>query len=223
MQKSKIARFPRTIREELNERLDRSEQHRCILKWINGIPEIQTVLKNEFGGEPVKRQNLTSWKKTGFRNWLLRQAALDFTQDGLNDDLDASTLERMSAKLIRHLQLRYAAVAGSLPDPQEDPEAELRRLAGLCANLTALRRGDLSAERLAVEQQRLALEKSRTEQEMEKQFWAWTERPEIQAKLYPHRDDSKVRRDVDRLISESMLGIRRPEDETAAIDPCCLI
>ena len=224
MRISKIARFPRQIREQLNQRLDSSEKTRLILAWLNSLPEVQAILAAEFAGEPVKQQNLDGWKKTGFRNWQLRQAALEFTQDALPDELDTSQLEKMSAKLIRCLQIRYAAVAGSLPPPDEDPDTELRRLSDLSNNLTAMRRGDLSAERLAIEQQRLALEKSRTSQEMEKQFWEWTKRPDIREKLYPHRDPEKMRREGERMLNRRLLGIRDPgelPDENA--DPAILI
>src|SRR5438105_5481895 len=105
MQISKISRFPRQIREELNRRLDRSEQHKRILQWLNSLAEVKAVLEADFEGEPVKRQNLQSWKKSGFRNWQLRQAAFDFTQDALPDEIDQAALEKMSAKLIRCLQI----------------------------------------------------------------------------------------------------------------------
>jgi hypothetical protein len=87
-----------------------------------------------------------------------------------------------------------------------------------------MRRGDLSAERLSIEQQRLAMEKSRTSQEMEKLFWEWTRRPDIVAKLFPHRDEVKMRREVERLVNRRLLGIRDDAifpDETA--DPAILI
>ena len=132
----------------------------------------------------------------------------------------------MSAKLIRFLQFRYAAVAGSLPAPHEDPEVELRRLSDLCNNLTAMRRGDLSSERLAIEQQRLALEKSRAEKEMENLFWEWTRRPDVQAKLYPHRDPEQHKREVDRMLTHKLLGIPARHsngDLTPAEDPAALI
>ena len=154
MQTSKISHFPRAIREELNRRLDRSEKTQTILQWLNSLPEVKAVLERDFAGEPVKKQNLTSWRKTAFRNWQLAQTALDFTENFLPEELDAAALEKMSAKLIRCLQIRFAAVAGSMPGPNADPEVELRRLGDPCNNLTALRRGDLAAERLSVEQQR---------------------------------------------------------------------
>jgi len=225
MQISKIGSLPRPIREELNRRVERSEKSRITLAWVNSLPAVQAVLKESFEAEPIKQQNLSDWKKSaGYNGWKARQDALDFTENSLPDDLDQSVLEKMSAKLIRCLQIRYAAVAGSLPAVQDNPEVELRRLGDLCNNLTALRRGDLAAERLSVEQQRLALEKSRADAEMEKYCWEWAKRPDIQEKLYPNRDPDKVRRDVDRLLSHKLLGIPIPNDALdESTDPAILI
>ena len=224
MKTSKISRFPRPIREELNRRLDQSEPANTTLRWLNSVPEVRTILQAEFHGESVKRQNLDHWKNTGLKNWQLAQTALEFTNDSLPEDLDPAALEKMSAQLIRCLQLRYAAVASSLPAPHDDPEAELRRLSGLCSNLTALRRGDLSAGRLHIEQQRLALQTNSAKDQMEKLFWEWTTRPDIQAKLHPHRDPDKIRRDVDRLISHKLLGIPVPDAAPEEYDdPAILI
>ena len=223
MQTSKISHCPRHIREELNNRIDQAQSGTRILQWINALPEVQTILAEKFENKPINKQNLSDWKKTGFHNWQLLRSALNFSQETLPDDLDQAMLEKMSAKLIRYLQLRYAAVAGSLPPPHSDPEAELRRLALLCGNLSALRRGDLSATRLQIEQKRLAMEEAETDEQKEAEFWQWTRRPDVQAKLYPHRDPEKERRDVDRLISERMLGIRVPGNDDSPPDPACLI
>ena len=221
---SKIARLPRHTRNELNRRLDNGERDNSVLQWLNSLPEVQALLMTEFGGEPIKRQNLARWKKTGLRNWQLCQAALLLIQDTSVDDLDQSTVEKMGANLIRCLQLRYAALAGSLPAPEEDPEAELRRLAGLCINLSSLRRGDISAGRLDLERKRLALLQKKSDEEKAAEFWQWTKRPDIQAKLYPHRDPDKIRREVDRMISSRLMGIRYPDDEpNVEPDPAAMI
>jgi hypothetical protein len=58
----------------------------------------------------------------------------------------------------------------------------------LTANdLTALRRGDNSAARLALSRERLAFERMRVERDKHAEFWKWTEEPEIQRKLWPRR------------------------------------
>src|SRR5215467_12380305 len=214
---SKIACLPSAIRNELNRRLDNGERNPSIFKWINSLPEVQTILAAEFEGEPINRQNLNAWKKSGFRNWQLLQAALLLTLE-TPGDLDQGTIEKMGTNLIRTLQLRYAALAGTLPAQTDDPETDLRRLAGLCTNLSSLRRGDISAGRLDIERKRLALLQKKSDEEKEAEFWQWTKRPDIQAKLYPHRDPEKVRRQVDRMISSHLMGIRYPDDE-AEVEP----
>ena len=110
MQTSKISHFPRRIREELNERLDRSEKQKRILDWVNSLPEVQAVLKEDFEGELVNKTNLTKWKQNGFRNWQLHQSVLAFTNDALPEDLDPSVLDKMSAKLMRHYHHRAESV-----------------------------------------------------------------------------------------------------------------
>ena len=84
----------------------------------------------------------------------------------------------------------------------DDPETELRRLREFCGDIVALRRGDISAGRLGVAQGRLAVLQAETDAQREKDFWAWTQRPDIQAKLYPKRDPDQIRRDVVRMLDE---------------------
>ena len=71
-----------------------------------------------------------------------------------------------------------------------------------CHPVPALRRGDLSAERLLLEQNRLALLESASQEQREKLFWEWVARPEVQAKLYPQRDRDDVRREVERMLND---------------------
>src|SRR4051812_15515339 len=68
------------------------------------------------------------------------------------------------------------------------------------------------------------LEKSLTEAELDKYCWEWTKRPEVQAKLFPHRDPDQIRRDVDAIISHKLLGTPFPNAAAENCeDPACLI
>ncbi len=69
----KIARLPRDIREELNERLERSEASPHLLAWLNGLKEVKKLLRDEFDGVPISKQNLSEWRQGGFQEWLVRQ------------------------------------------------------------------------------------------------------------------------------------------------------
>ena len=107
----------------------------------------------------------------------------------------------------------------------ENPETELHRLREFCGDIVALRRGDLSAGRLGLEQARFAAEQAKTEQAEEKRFWEWTKRPDIQARLFPHRDPDEIRLQVVRMVDRELLGIRHPVEKTISPDhdPAVLI
>jgi hypothetical protein len=41
-----------------------------LVSWLNSLPEVQTVLAAEFaGGKPIREQNLSQWRKRGFKQW----------------------------------------------------------------------------------------------------------------------------------------------------------
>jgi hypothetical protein len=61
----KIARLPKVIREELNQRLDNGEQGGPLLKWLNSLPKVLALMTAEFGGKPVNKQSLSEWRRGG--------------------------------------------------------------------------------------------------------------------------------------------------------------
>ena len=65
----KIARLPKAIRDELNRRLDDNELGIRLLDWLNGLPEVQQVLNQDFNGCPINKVNLTHWRQGGFLDW----------------------------------------------------------------------------------------------------------------------------------------------------------
>ncbi len=221
----KISRLPLAIREQLDQRLRDAQSTAVLLEWLNSLPEVQAALTQYFDGEPITQQNLSKWKLNGFRKWRLRQTALEFAADLAPDHSPTAQAltSALSEKLAQWTAIRYAAAAEALVAVDEDPQTELRHLREFCADVATLRRGDLSAGRLALEQQRLALEKARSDEEKQQEFWEWTKRPDIHAKLYPNRDPEKVRRDVERILNRRLLGIRAPDDLDETADPAALI
>src|SRR5882724_4449314 len=69
----KIARLSKALREELNRCIDNSEQGKSLVKWLNSLPKVQAVMSAEFDGKPIREQNLSEWKKGGYRDWQARQ------------------------------------------------------------------------------------------------------------------------------------------------------
>jgi hypothetical protein len=224
----KIGHLPQALREELNERLEMKESAAKIAGWLNTLPEVRAMLAEHFGGAPFKQQNISEWSRGGYVEWQMRRAAMEFASNLKADNAAGPTfgVGDFADQLTQWIALRYGAAANSMAvAEQEDPDSALRRLRLLCQDVMALRRGELSAGRLRVLQQRLAREQKLSDQEKEKEFWEWTKRPEVQERLYPHRDPDKTRRQVEQMLNEKLLGIRRKDDpgldETA--DPAVLI
>jgi hypothetical protein len=126
--------------------------------------------------------------------------------------------DRVQRSLPKRLSLRFAAAAHT-SSLAEDPETELRQIRQFLADIVALRRGDLIARRIQLEQQRLALEETKNTQALEKLFWQWTKRPDVQPQLFPQRDPDKTRRDVVHMIDRHLLGIRDPSENDPEPDP----
>jgi len=221
----KIASLPQPIQHQLNLRLEQGEDAKPILSWLNGLPEVQAVLQAGFDGLAVTPQNLSEHKNRGFLDWQDRQKAIEFASSLNADD---SALQKvlpsdLAEKLSRWVAVRYAAATRALSTTDPDLEKELRHLRNFCVLILALRRGELNAARLALEQQRLNLQLGDTAAAKEIEFWEWTRRPDIQAKLHPDHDPDTIRDVVVKMLDRELLGIR-PSDEPDETDaPAILI
>jgi hypothetical protein len=72
--RGKIARLPHAVRAELNQRLRDGAVGTELLAWLNALPEVQTVLREQFDGRPVNDQNLSDWRHGGYEEWLAKSA-----------------------------------------------------------------------------------------------------------------------------------------------------
>ena len=90
--KGKIARLPREIRDELNQRLDDGAQGKDLVEWLNGLADVKKVLSSDFGGQPIIEQNLSQWKQGGFPDWQRQQERREAVSRlvEISDDLEAA-------------------------------------------------------------------------------------------------------------------------------------
>jgi hypothetical protein len=178
----KIARLPRETREQLNRRLQDGQPGTQLVVWLNALPETQAVLARDFAGRAVSEQNLSEWKQGGYRDWLARQDVLAQVRELTADagELARATDGALADHLATVLAARYAA---ALADWQGEPTAESRRqlraLRSLCQDIVELRRGDHSAARLKIEQERLARDRQQTEDEVVEHFKRWARNPKV--------------------------------------------
>ena len=151
----KIARLPRAVRQELNRRLDEGEQGKKLVGWLNGLREVQAMVAAEFGGKPIREQNLSEWRQGGYRDWQAQQEALAVAERLGEDAVGRKTAggAPLTDILARWVAARRVDEAGG--------EEGWRLLRELCGDLVKLRRGDHSAERLRMQREHLDLERER--------------------------------------------------------------
>ena len=177
---SKIARLPRDVREALNVRLENGERSPEILPWLNALPEVKRVLAAHYKGVEVSDQNLSTWRETGYAEWLEKQqelayirASTEFAKSVMSESglvLTEGAAAIAAGALQQRLEdLRRKQLAGE--DVDDKLDAALERL-------TALRAGEISRvhaetdkdkqklnrEKHGVDKQKLALDREKFEQ-----------------------------------------------------------
>ena len=166
----KIARLPRSIREQVNRKLDDGITGVEIVEWLNSLPEAQALMAAEFDGRPIREQNLSEWKAGGYRDWQMRQEALEMVRslaEEAGELKKAAKEEPLTEALALWVASRYAVAAKKLAAEGMDGEAHWKLLRAFCSDIVALRQGDHSAENLKLERKRLKLAEKEYETKLE--------------------------------------------------------
>jgi len=171
----KIARIPRDIRNELNERLADGEQGKRLVEWLNGHPEVRDALDLDFDGRPVTEQNLSEWRQGGHQDWLRHQENLEWARNAVEEgeelageDDSMPLSDRVSPLAVLVLGKLIHAACAAAPD---SPESR-RELLAVVRELTALRVSDHRAARLKMDLRRWDEEKEKIEEEaQERELW----------------------------------------------------
>jgi len=155
----KIARLPRSARDELNHRLDNGESAGAILPWLNALPAVRAVLAGQFEANPVNPQNLTNWRQGGYQQWLkqhehnqlVRELAHDAKELAAHPDAPALA-SHLSTVLLAQLTISAREAQTELTDPTE----RFERLRQLLQTVGQVRREDNQTARLALDRDRQA-------------------------------------------------------------------
>jgi hypothetical protein len=173
----KIGRLPKAVQEQLNRRLENGEKGGPLAAWLNSLPEVQAVLAAEFEGRAIREQNLSEWRKSGYKNWLWRQEALAMAAE--TGELQPGGAQPLADQMARWVTVRYLMAIRKLTEKNADGEPDLKVLREFCHDVVAVRRGDHSAARLKMEQERLGREREKTEEEVIAHFQRWLKNPEV--------------------------------------------
>src|SRR6266567_99526 len=178
----KIARLPRAIRHQLNQRLADGQPGNQLVHWLNHLPQVRQCLAEQFAGRPISEQNLSEWKAGGYLEWLNRQDTLDQARelaadaDDLRSAAETAGQHRLSDHLATILAARYARLLNNWNgEVTEALEHQLRLLHALNQDIASLRRGDHYHDRLDLQRQRLEQTREKSEAELVDHFQHWTE------------------------------------------------
>ena len=152
---SKIGRLPKTLRHQLGLRIEDNHSGVDLVQWLNGLPEVQEIIADQFNGSPISEQNLSDWKQSGHLDWLRHEAAVESarhfleTSDGLDEvSGDQSLPDRFAA--ILGIEMMRTGLA--LLQKETDLEKKWKLACQLNRELSRLRRDDDRAKRTALDQ-----------------------------------------------------------------------
>jgi hypothetical protein len=167
----KIARLPHELRDQLNRRLRDGENGTPLIEWLNALPEVQEVLKDEFGGRPIIEENLTAWKHGGYCDWEAHQESRDLVRglvERSDDFRDATDEIEISDRLSAVLAAELARVAEALLGQTKDPRERWNRLREILQELVRLRKEDHKTARLVMDRERWEFESQRLHEDNSK-------------------------------------------------------
>ena len=190
----KIARLPRAVRQELNRRLDEGEQGKKLVAWLNALPEVQAIIAAEFGGKPIREQNLSEWRQGGYRDWTAQQEAIEIA-DRLGEDAaewNGEGRPPLTDALAHFLVARYALATRRVAET--GGREGWRLLREMCGDIVELRKGDHSAERLQIDRERLKLEQEKSEKQISEKVAELVKRQgSNETRLSPEERNNRIR------------------------------
>ena len=172
--RSKIGRLPFAVRNELNERIRDGVQGPDILGWLNGLKETRKILREMKSG-PVNAQNLTDWRSTGYKDWLDDQERADRIRRLAEV---SQTLATASGGNVAGIGCNIAAakIMDILEAADEDQVADLSKaLDKLRAGENAAQKVALAEEKNAIQKEQLSLSRAKFERDTTRLFIKWAQ------------------------------------------------
>jgi hypothetical protein len=130
--RGKVARLPKSARDQINQMLRDGASYTQILTRINSTPEFSNLL--------LSKHNLSRWKRGGYQDWLARQEwredvrdrqseSLELLDDSRNSKFHEVSLQVAAMRIFELLQRLETSTLS--PNLQDLPPAFLRLLAVL--------------------------------------------------------------------------------------------
>ena len=172
--RSKIGRLPFAVRNELNERIRDGAQGAEILDWLNGLKETKRILREQKSG-PINAQNLTDWRSSGYRDWLDDQDRADRIRRLAEVSQTLATAAGGNAAGVG-CNIATAKIMDILEAADEDQVADLATaLVKLRASENAAQKVALAEEKNAIQKEQLELSRAKFERDTTRLFIKWAQ------------------------------------------------
>lgn len=110
------------------------------------------MLAKEFNGRPIREQNLSEWRKHGFKDWRLRREAEDMaTEIGA---LPVAANSPVTDQVSTWSSVRYLMTVREIIEDDPDRKSRLKALRELCHDSISLRRAEYRTARLQFDKER---------------------------------------------------------------------
>ena len=172
--RSKIGRLPFAVRNELNERIRDGAQGAEILDWLNGLKETRKILREQKSA-PINAQNLTDWRSSGYRDWLDDQDRADRIRRLAEVSQTLATAAGGNAAGVG-CNIATAKIMDILEAADEDQVADLATaLVKLRASENAAQKVALAEEKNAIQKEQLELSRAKFERDTTRLFIKWAQ------------------------------------------------
>ncbi len=172
--RSKIGRLPFAVRNELNERIRDGAQGAELLDWLNGLKETKRILREQKSG-PINAQNLTDWRSTGYKDWLEDQGDADRIRRlaEVSQTLAAAAGGNVAGV---GCSIATAKIMDALESADDDKVADLATaLVKLRSSENAAQKVALAEEKNAIQKEQLELSRAKFERDTTRLFIKWAQ------------------------------------------------
>ena len=163
----KIGRLPKSIRNELGQRIEDGEPGKELVKWLNGLSNVKSTSRNNSADAPLPNKPLrmeanrssrvvAASESVGKRSWMTERA------DDLENEADGMEI---SDRLGSILAAELASLAEKLLEEVPDPRERWQRFQEVLREFRHFRHEDHNGERNQLQRQRWEREVERQDEE----------------------------------------------------------
>ena len=172
--RSKIGRLPFAIRNELNERIRDGVGGSEILAWLNGLPSTRKIIRELKSGD-INAQNRTDWRSSGYRDWLEDQCQADRIRRLAEISQTLASAAGGNAAGVC-CNIATAKIMDALESADEEQVADLAKaLVQLRAGENAAQKVALAEEKNAIQKEQLELSRAKFERDTARLFVKWAQ------------------------------------------------